>query len=118
MTDYLKCLKTYKNENTKCRIEAKAYLGCRMDKCVRVFPSRRREGERGGEISVPSCMLRFADIAPRLVFFFKRGLMERDDWENLGLDKVEDKRSPTSTSPSPQPPPPPSPGPTATSSSR
>ncbi|XP_069122951.1 uncharacterized protein [Argopecten irradians] len=32
MMKYMSCLKANKQENDKCRIEAKEYLGCRMDK--------------------------------------------------------------------------------------
>lgn len=31
---YLKCLKANGENNGVCRVESKAYLGCRMDKCV------------------------------------------------------------------------------------
>lgn len=31
MVTYMKCLHTKDNDNSACREEAKAYLGCRMD---------------------------------------------------------------------------------------
>ncbi|CAH1794976.1 unnamed protein product [Owenia fusiformis] len=31
MVKYMKCLRTHKNENSKCRLESKEYLQCRMD---------------------------------------------------------------------------------------
>ncbi|GAA96129.1 uncharacterized protein L969DRAFT_83996 [Mixia osmundae IAM 14324] len=49
MKEYLKCLKTHKNENSKCRHLSKSYLNCRME----------------------------------------HGLMERDEWENFGLQDVD-----------------------------
>ena len=32
MLDYMLCISRAKNENTKCRLEAKEYLNCRMNK--------------------------------------------------------------------------------------
>lgn len=34
VTDYLRCLKNHKNDNGQCRHLSKAYLECRMNKCV------------------------------------------------------------------------------------
>lgn len=31
MLSYMKCLKTHKLDSGRCRLEAKDYLGCRMD---------------------------------------------------------------------------------------
>lgn len=46
---YLKCLKANGENNGVCRVESKAYLGCRMDKCVSTisFP-RHLSVERPG----------------------------------------------------------------------
>lgn len=48
MQTYLSCLKNHKQDQSKCRLESKNYLGCRMEK----------------------------------------GLMERVNWEDLGLADV------------------------------
>lgn len=34
MREYMQCLKANKNNNGACRHLSKAYLQCRMDKCV------------------------------------------------------------------------------------
>lgn len=32
MLDYMLCIRREKNDNSKCRLQAKDYLGCRMNK--------------------------------------------------------------------------------------
>ena len=34
MVKFLSCLKLCSNDNSRCREESKAYLQCRMDRCV------------------------------------------------------------------------------------
>lgn len=68
MKAYLECLKKNGATSTPCRVMNKNYLECRMVKYV-LFPS----------------ILAF--VLPQPVFA-TRGLMERDEWHNLGLDKL------------------------------
>ena len=68
MTDYLGCLKTSRGDNKPCRIHSKRYLACRMDRCV--------DGDD----------VRLADSGS--------GLMEKDDWANLGYADVTDAENP------------------------
>ena len=38
---HLRCLRVNQSNNGKCRLEARRYLECRMDKCViSLFPTR------------------------------------------------------------------------------
>ncbi|PFH50521.1 hypothetical protein AMATHDRAFT_3906 [Amanita thiersii Skay4041] len=70
---YMDCLRQNSSTSTPCRALSKDYLECRMQKYG---------------------MSTFCDSWFTLLF---RGLMERDDWKNLGLANVqqgrEEKRS-------------------------
>ena len=67
MTDYLACLKTSRGDNKPCRIHSKRYLACRMDRHV---DNADRPADR------------------------RSGLMEKDDWANLGYADVRDTENP------------------------
>jgi hypothetical protein len=40
MQEYMACIKAHRNDNGKCRHLSKAYLQCRMDKCVAPPPAQ------------------------------------------------------------------------------
>ena len=61
---YMKCLKNNENTSTACRALSRDYLECRMQKWVLHC---RKSG---------------------LLIRIHRGLMERDEWKNLGLNNV------------------------------
>lgn len=67
---YMTCLREHSGTSTPCRILVRDYLDCRMSKyvCLTV-----------------SCLSRYTaqlDVS-------QRGLMEKDDWKNLGLANVD-----------------------------
>ena len=63
---YMACLKEHGSTSTPCRALSREYLDCRMQRFVtRCLPLIR--GRTTG---------------------YDRGLMERDDWKNLGLANV------------------------------
>lgn len=66
MARYLQCLRSNKSESDACRALSKDYLECRMSKWV-------------------SLTLMFAEL---LTHAFSSGLMDRDNWENLGFGGV------------------------------
>lgn len=74
MTLYMNCLRGHGNTSTDCRDLSKNYLECRMQKFVVIsrffFPPEVVTSEN-----------------------LSRGLMERDDWRNLGLSNVDTKGS-------------------------
>ena len=78
MTAYMGCLKTNKNDSTPCRPLSKNYLDCRMRKCVCLF------------IEVGRCML-------TAVVIDRRGLMEKDEWQNLGFKAEPGKEQPAAS---------------------
>lgn len=64
MQSYLDCLRKNTNNSTPCRHLNKDYLECRMVRYV----------------CPPTLLLRYSTI--------DSGLMDRDDWRNLGLNEV------------------------------
>jgi cytochrome c oxidase assembly protein subunit 19 len=66
---YMQCLRSNSGCSTACRALSKDYLDCRMDKCVRIAV----------------ILLSYPDHA-------FRGLMQRDDWRNLGLADTDTKQ--------------------------
>ena len=69
MQVYLDCLRKNSNSSTPCRHLNKDYLECRMARCAPAFPSLCIRG------------------SDRLTCE-PSGLMERDEWKNLGLSGV------------------------------
>lgn len=65
MTSYMKCIKQSKGKSEPCRQYSKLYLNCRMGWSVWVVHCVANSGSRKHS-----------------------GLMEKDDWENLGLQDV------------------------------
>ena len=67
MQVYLDCLRKNASNSTPCRHLNKEYLECRMARYVTSVKKPMRTGLTGYAI---------------------RGLMDRDEWKNLGLDSV------------------------------
>ena len=81
MMAYLKCLKSHESASTPCRALSKTYLDCRMNKLVHL-----------------PFYIRLLTIE------LYRGLMEKDNWHNLGLDSVDaSSKDPTKAASSSQP---------------
>lgn len=76
---YMKCLRENSSTSSPCRDLSRDYLDCRMQKYVAPI-----------------------DLSQLLVHPVLRGLMEKDEWKNLGLDGV-DKNSATSPAPGKSP---------------
>src|SRR5258708_29073441 len=70
MTQYLECLKINSSTSSECRHLNKDYLNCRMQKCVALFTYRR--------------MRPYSENS---------GLMEKDEWKNLGLANLKVDKS-------------------------
>ena len=67
MQVYLDCLRKNGSNSTPCRHLNKDYLECRMSRCVATRPTIR--------------------LSDRLTCE-RSGLMQRDEWKNLGLGSV------------------------------
>jgi len=74
MTMYMECLKENSNNSTPCRALSRDYLDCRMKKWVRHAFFHN---------DTPSPQKKSSSLS--------RGLMERDDWRNLGMQNVDNK---------------------------
>ena len=72
MQAYLECLRKNASSSTPCRHLNKDYLECRMSRCVASLKLRPIRFSSDSLTCEPS------------------GLMERDDWKNLGLSGVGD----------------------------
>lgn len=96
MVSYLRCLRAHRGSNDpECRLQAKAYLGCRMERCAILpsFPSMplpqpyttsgakpRHHGSPRQSIVIPAMSPRRADTNDVL-----RNLMAPDEFKNLGF---------------------------------
>ena len=75
ISSYLKCLKSKRGVNDEdCRMVAKDYLGCRMEKYVSHFRA-----------SVGVSLVWLDIMLTRCHFCLDRNLMAPDDFKNLGL---------------------------------
>jgi cytochrome c oxidase assembly protein subunit 19 len=74
MTRYLDCLKKNSSASSECRHLNRDYLDCRMQKCV---------------IRV--------QLARYALTHGRSGLMEKDEWKNLGLANLKDDDSGSKT---------------------
>ena len=64
---YINCLRQHSSTSTPCRVLSKDYLDCRMNKCVYLRDDKYHGLSHDGS-----------------------GLMERDEWKNLGLANLEE----------------------------
>lgn len=76
MQRYMDCLRNNESTSSPCRVLSKEYLDCRMNRSVNMFKCRAQL------LNTPSS-----------------GLMERDEWKNLGLANLKGDKSEPSVQP-------------------